>query len=270
MVYRKRKQYASKKKAAKYARRKAKVSYPDRHNWKLDAGANVIYNSSAGVCSAAGTSITIGKFVAQRNNYTQFGGAFDFNLNKCLSTTSYLAANFDRYKINAIKINVIPENNFANVSGQGILPTMKVVYDYDDSNVPSVGDVEVRRGKTYRLDKPFSIYLSPKVGSVIYNTQTNSGTSPLKAPWLNMSSLLIPHFGVKFMVRDWYAPQTLNDIQVRFVITYMVSVKEQIAVGRAPSLIEDQDVRIPAETGPDEEPESLYNPVRPTTTLPPA
>jgi len=265
-----RKQYASKKKAAKYARRKAKVSYPDRHNWKLDAGANVVYNSSAGVVTAAGTSITIGNIVKQRSNIFQFGGAFDFNLDKCLSTMPYLAANFDRYKINAIKLRVIPENNFANVSGQGILPTMKVCFDYDDAKVPTVGDVEVRRGKTHRLDKPFNIYLSPKVGAVIYNTQANSGTSPQKAPWLNMASLLIPHFGVKFMVRDWYAPTSLNDIQIRFEITYMVSVKEQIAVGRAPSLVEDVDVRIPAETGPDEEPESLYNPApRPTTTLPP-
>jgi len=271
MVYRPRKkQYASKKKAAKYAKRKAKVSYPDRHNWKLDAGANVIYNASPNVVTSAGQSVVIGNVVKQRNNYYQFGGSFYFNLDKCLATMPYLSANFDRYKINAIKIRVIPECNMALVSGSGSLPTMKVCYDYDDSFTPTVGDIEVRRGKTHLLDKPFNIYLSPKINNLVYNTSVTTATSPKPATWINMNALLVPHFGVKFMVRDWYATNSPNDLQVRFQITYMISVKEQLAVGRAPSLVEDQDIAIPGDAGTAQEPESLYNPPgRTTTTIPP-
>lgn len=238
MVFR-RKRFATKKKAAKYRRSKAKVSYPDRHNFKLEAGANVIYNSAPNVVTPAGLSLSIGEVVKQRTNFYQFGGALYFSLDKCLATTAFLAANFDRYKINMIKIRVIPENNFSAVSGAGTLPTMKVVYDYDDANIPTVGDVEVRRGKTYLLDKPFSIMLKPKVNQLIYNTAGVSAVSPQPAPWINMASLLVPHFGVKFMIRDWHSNSSGNDLQLRFQIIYLVSVKEQLALKRGPSLIEE-------------------------------
>lgn len=263
MVFRK--IYKSKKGKKKYQRRKAKISYPDRHNWKLDAGANVIYNASPNVVTSAGQSVVIGNVVKQRNNYYQFGGSFYFNLDKCLATMPYLAANFDRYKINGIKIRVIPECNMALVSGSGSLPTMKVVYDYDDSFVPTVGDIEVRRGKTHRLDKPFSIYLNPKINGLVYNTGVTSATSPKPATWINMNSLLVPHFGVKFMVRDWYATNSPNDLQVRFEISYLISVKEQLAVGRGPSLVEEQDIQVPGDSGTAEEPASLYNPPQRST-----
>lgn len=248
----------------KYRRRKAKTTYPDRHNFKLESGANVIYNVSPGTVIAAGSSVYIGKFSSQRTNFQQFGGVFSLNLDNALATLPYLSSNFDRYKINAIKIRVIPENNFAAVAGAGTLPTMKVCYDFDDNNIPSVGDIEVRRGKTHLLNKPFTITLTPKINHLIYQSGTVSAQSPQKAPWINMNALLVPHYGVKFMIRDWYSnATTLNDLQLRFQITYMVSVKEQVAVNRAPSLIEEEDTQptLVEDLSQNEVP-SLYNPER--------
>lgn len=237
-----RKIYKSKKSARKYQKRKAKVSYPDRHNWKLEAGASVIYNSAPNVVTAKGSSV-IGNVVKQRDNFYQFGGVFNFSLDQCVATNNFLAANFDRYKINAIKIRVIPEMNFASVVGFGTLPTMKVCYDYDDANVPTVGDVEVRRGKTYRLDKPFTINLLPKIGQQLYAgpsiNNPPASYAAIKAGWCNMAQRQIPHYGVKFMCRDWYANTSPNDMQVRFIITYMLSVKEQLALLKPPSLVEE-------------------------------
>jgi len=262
MAYRK--YYKSKKAAKKYRRRKAKTTYPDRHNWKLEAGANVIYNNGSSSTVASGGSVAISNKVVQRTNFSQFGGAFYFSLDKCLGTAAYLSANFDRYKINAIKVRVIPENNFSNVAGSGTLATMKVCYDYDDNTIPFVGDIEVRRGRTYRLDKPFTISLTPKVNNVVFAGAAGSATAPMKAPWLNMSSLTVPHYGIKFMIRDWYCTTSSppNDLQLRFQITYMISVKEQIAVNRGPSLVEsiDGETQILTDSSGNVEIVSLYNP----------
>jgi len=246
-------------------RRKAvkKVTYPDRHNWKLEAGAQVIYNSSGSTVSAAGTSLQISNVVNQRTNFKQFGGAFYFSLDKCLGTAGFLKANFDRYKINAIKIRVIPENNFSNTSGGGTLGTMKVCYDYDDENIPTVGDVEVRRGRTYRLDKPFTVSLKPRVNNVVAGGAGNTAFAPMPAPWCNMAQSGTPHYGIKFMIRDWYCTTSNppNDLQLRFQITYMVSVKEQIAINRGPSLVEDVDPQEQELFNINEDP-SLYNVTR--------
>lgn len=241
-----RKVYKSKKASKKYSKRKAKISYPDRHNWKLQAGASVIYNSAPNTIAAKGSVvISNATVVKQRDNFYQYGGTFNFSLDKCLATDNFLKTNFDRYKINGIKIRVIPEMNFASVVGFGTLPTMKVCYDYDDANVPTVGDVEVRRGKTYLLNKPFSIYLTPKTSYQLYagpaiNNPPASYASQ-KATWCNMAQLQIPHYGVKFMIRDWYCNTSPNDMQIRFEITYMVSVKEQLALLKPPSLVEETD-----------------------------
>lgn len=260
-----RKMYKSKKSARKWKARKSKVTYPDRHNWKLESGANVIYNTTGGV-TAAGLNIAIGKAVAQRQSFSQFGGVFNFNLNTAVSSAGFLLANFDRYKINGIKVRVIPENNFSGVGGGGTLPVMKVCYDYDDAAIPTVGDIEVRRGKNYRLDKPFTISLKPKVNAQIQNTAGVTANAPRSAPWINMGSPLVPHYGIKFAVKDWYTTQgnPPNDLQVRFIITYMISVKEQLAVNRAPSLVESYDVsgnEIP-DTAPEAD-QCELGPVRP-------
>lgn len=264
-----RKQYKSKKSAKKWRKRKAKATYPDRHNWKLEAGASVIYNSAPSVVSAKG-SVFIGNVVKQRDNFYQFGGAFNFNLSNVISTDNFLSSNFDRYKINGIKIRVIPENNFSNTSGGGTLATMKVCYDFDDSICPTVGDIEVRRGRTHLLNKPFTISLTPKILQQVYlayngvTKQISCANSPVKATWINMGNPSVPHYGVKFMVRDWYSTTAPNDLQVRFQITYMISTKEQIAIGRGPSLVEEYDpdsAEIPTDpSGNQVEVPSLYNP----------
>lgn len=243
MAYRK--IWKSKKKARKHYKRKGKISYPDRHNWVMEGKASVLYNSAPGTPLGTG-SVAIGKVIGQRPNFVQFGGAINFALNQTINATQFLAPNFDRYKINKIKIRVIPENNFSNVNGAGTLATMKVVYDYDDAMVPTVGDVESRRGKTYRLDKPFTINLTPKIAFPLYSGPVGNqdqAYGQMKAGWMNLAQPWTPVYGVKFMVRDWFALSTtpVNDLQVRFQIQYFVSAKEQLSINRAPSLVEEYD-----------------------------
>lgn len=157
-----------------------------------------------------------------------------------MAYNNFLKGNYDMYRINFIKVKVIPECNVSTTSTGGTLPTMKVVYDWDDSSAPTVGDVEIRRGKTYLLNKPFSFKFKPRIGVNCYtNSADPTGFLVQKAPWINMAYPNVNHYGPKFMIRDWYCNNLPNDIQVRIIITYGVSVKNQLQINRAPSLQND-------------------------------
>jgi len=244
------------------------MSYPDQHQFKFEVASPCIYNAAGGGGVRGTGCIVLGTPTTQRTNFSQFGGVINFNLAFLMAYDYFLKTNFDRYRINLIKVRVIPENNFSQVSGTGTLATMKIVRDYDDANLPTVGDIEIRRGTTYLLNKPFSFSLKPKMLTGIYSPAvTGSAVIPAgvkKADWINMGYAQVPHLGIKFMVRDWF--NAGNDLQVRFQITYMVSVREQLQVGRAPSLQNDAAPDGIEELFPDANEPEVVVPCPPETT----
>lgn len=203
--------------------------YADAHSFKLQAIDTVITNtvvSGIGQPRATG-SVFIDNALSNGNRWS-FGGSFRFQANQAMQINQ-LNTFFDRYKINGIKVRVIPQNNFANVNGGGVLPVMRMVYDFDDNTAPSVGDVWSRRGVERRLDRPFNVYLKPKILHQVYSP-TGTASQPLRAGYIDMAKLDVPHYGLKFAVKDWFATSTPNDCNLRFEITYYVTVREQIQI----------------------------------------
>lgn len=186
--------------------------------------------------SAFGSSIAL-------NTVNNTGGLCTF-VGACLFSTanvpqmSQMAQYFDRFRINKIKVRIIPEINYANTVGQGVLPVMKVVYDFDDNILTgaTAPSIWARRGKEFRLDKEHSITFVPRVN---YNTSNNSGNIPMliaKAPMMNCVALtnsntnFVQLYGLKFAVKDWYctAGSPVNQNVCRFEITYHITYKEQL------------------------------------------
>lgn len=213
--------------------------YQDGASFKLQSNQCVLYNSGSSVVASG--PLRISSAPAPVNGTTSFGGAFNFYL---AATTQYsqLSTFWDRYKINGIKVRVIPQNNIANVQGGGVLPEMRMCYDYDDALIPTTGDIWARNGKTIRLDKPRTFYLKPKVCNLVFLGTQQQANSPVRAPYLDMATgANVPHYGLKFGVRDWFQTGS-NLLSVRFEITYYVTFKNMIRVQAPDNLVDPPEI----------------------------
>lgn len=134
----------------------------------------------------------------------RFGAVSYFKLSNVLQNSDFTNM-YDRYKINAIKLKIIPLSSQASVNGQGLLPTMVYHTDYDDAETPtSDADVRVKQGaKEVRLDKPVSIFFRPKIADAILGASAGTAYSvPKKAPYINMAYNTVPHYGLKMYFRN--------------------------------------------------------------------
>lgn len=166
-------------------------------------------------------------------NTTEFCGAFLFRLRNALQWNQFNTL-YDRVKINGVKLQFFPSYNTA-VAGAAVpsqIPTMKYVYDFDDANPSANADqIWARQGKVIRLNKPFSIYVKPKVRTSVQ--VVTQGSSPAvvtakseRSGFLDVASAAdVAHYGIKFAIRDWTtdAPLTL-----RVVATYYVTFRQMI------------------------------------------
>jgi len=231
----KKKQYKNKSK------KRMGMSYPDLHNYKL-AGYSTFISSGANGPVATGL-VSIGG--AQNNppvagpsgsNLWNFGGSFNFNGGSAgigvPNTVPYFPALsnlYDRVRVNKIRVKIIPEINTAVSTGQSLIPTMKICYDYDDAQIPTVSSIWGRRGKVFRLDKPRTIEFVPRVNYA--TTTTTAGNVPLliqKCPWLNTTNGgTVVMFGLKWAIKDFYSVTSSNNT-IRFEIFYYYSFKEQV------------------------------------------
>lgn len=166
------------------------------------------------------------------NTFTcDFTGAFLFRLRNCLQWTQFNTL-YDRVKLNGVKLQFFPSYNTANVSEAtpGQLPTMKMVYDYDDANPPQSADaIWARQGTVRRLNKPFSIYVKPKVRTSVQ--AVTQGSTPVSiiakseaGGYLDTASASdVAHYGLKFAIKDW--PNEVP-VSIRVVATYYVTFRQ--------------------------------------------
>lgn len=235
------------------AKARAKYGRKDKKNFTLTSMDTYVYNAVSagnGLPTPVGKQLNIGN-IAISGTKSNFGGVLSFALNNC-NLYNQLQNMFDRYKINYIKVKVIPEWSNSDISASGLLPTMKVARDYDDNRTPTVTDVWSRVGKIYSLRKPFSIYIRPTVATGVYRGAVTTAYSVTKAPYLNMAYPDVTHYGLKFAVKDFYTPSTTVNVVLRFEITYNVTFREQINVGVTEANHEGE-VHIFNEDGPDKE-----------------
>lgn len=160
----------------------------------------------------------------------RFGAVSYFKLSNTLQNSDFVNM-YDRYKINGIKVKIIPLSNTANTNGAGLIPTMVYHTDYDDTNTPtSDADVRVKQGaKEVRLDKPVSIWIKPKIADAILGASAGTAYSvPKKAPYINMAYTDVPHYGLKMYFRDVNLSASGGSINTcfRFETTYYLSCRD--------------------------------------------
>lgn len=235
---RSRKYYKGRRKFGK----KAKL-FRDVKSFKLQGKTCLIYSTaSGGVANVSGTGIGFGiDNLTIANNRASFTGTYVSTLGATFQV-SQLNTLFDRYKIHGVKLKFIPQWNMIDIAGQTVKPVIKLVHDYDDANINgsnTVGSIWARQGKTIPLNgKPFSVYLKPKVANALYNGALVSGYSTLRAPYINMSYTSVPHYALKFAVKDWYTTTNSNqNIRMRIEPTYYVTFREQICQGADDTII---------------------------------
>ncbi|ALE29584.1 coat protein [Lake Sarah-associated circular virus-4] len=245
------KQYAKRKyrKGKKPTKKGVKINYADQHNLKVQGTSCFIWTSGSYPSVQANNAlcVTVNPELRPPNlSVFAFGGALQFSLGNAINLAA-LATYWDRIKCNEIKVRVIPQINFASV-GSGLIPTMRTVFDFDDAVTPTSSQMWARRGKTHRLDKPFTFSFKPRV---LYTGVTALSLSQ-KSPYMNnASALTIPLYGVKFGVRDWplQAPTDPLPNILRFEITYMCTMKEQQWIN-TPVNIADYGVLLPGQVAP--------------------
>lgn len=249
LVRKPRKRIAKKRSARKSSRR-------DAYKFKLQAQPGVLGVQSvpassppAPFCSAPWVNVQTGPAGNDGNIGTYFTGNMAFSLSNAIGS-SQIVGLFDRYKIKGVRIRLIPMYTQAITGGQfaginvssnlytganAVIPTMRVVWDYDDSGIPTIGDVFARpKGKTFMLNKQRSFYLSPK--QLLAMASTGSSTSALvpgrmvSAGFINCSYPSVTHLGLKFAVRNWPLPTSSGapSFSVRVVAEMYVQTREQI------------------------------------------
>lgn len=199
--------------------------FRDVHSFKLSAKEMTIQESPSGIVTT-GVGVGVGN-VTVANGLYRFGGVMGIAVGNTNQWTQ-LNTLFDRYKIVGVKYTFYPSWN-VNTDQVTNIPTMKLVHDYDDANVPRIGDVWSRQGRLYRLNKPVSVYVRPSVATAVFAGSGSYGYSVQKAPYINTAYSALPHYALKFAVKDW--PALDDTATIRIEATYYVTFREQINIG---------------------------------------
>lgn len=147
-----------------------------------------------------------------------------------LSTIAELvtvAGTFDQYRICAVKLRFIPQQNYSQNTTSSGLGILYQTSDYNDATVPaSVLELLNRPGvKITRLDKPFTKFIKPRIADAVWSSSgagTFSGYQVAKpSQWLNASNLNVEHYGWK-----WYADNLTAQTNVTVFCTMYVQFKD--------------------------------------------
>lgn len=185
------------------------------------------------------------------SGFIDFGFACDFRLSD-LQNAAIFAGQYDAYRLDKVTVLVEYLSNSVAVNGAGLLPTLYLYNDQDDSNVPtSLQQITAKTGVRMialgnKMKTLFSHNITPRTGTLVYNdTMHLAGfpsalaTTKVEKPhaWLdckNQADLRysVPHYALKGWITDWESRS--GDIPLanalRFTFKYHFSVRSPLAV----------------------------------------
>jgi hypothetical protein len=182
------------------------------HVFKRYANEMIISNDSAGIPVVNQTNsnwkLANTNASAYLPNAVNFGVGGYFTINEVTEASDFTNL-FDRYKIVGVKLKFLYQQNTSAVNGTSSFPVIAYAFDGDDSTPPTgINDVQ-RKGycheKVLNANKTFSLYIKPRVSKMMYS-QTLSGLggySSEKPCWLDCQASEVPHYGIKFWIKDW-------------------------------------------------------------------
>jgi len=252
-VRRRGRKYAKKGRRKMYRKRSIKPRFPDGLNVKLQHNTISLSNTPAGVPTAIGSGCQTLPFpgaVINGITFNDITGAFLFRLRDSLQWNQF-ATLYDRCKLLGAKVTFIPQwsQGYAGVMSEpslsvnyrstALIPTMKIVRDYDDSTPPTtINSVWARRGRIFRLNRPFSVFVKPRMRSGVWSVPQGSGTASLipgasvRAADLDVATAAdVGLFGLKFGIKDWNGSA---DMYLKIEIEYHVAFKNMLYNGAPP------------------------------------
>lgn len=127
---------------------------------------------------------------------------------------------FDRYMITYAKVYYhLKIDPSAQTASTATLPKLYVVKDYDDDNAPtSINQLrEHSKCRFYVMNpnRPVVIKLKPAISSSVYNTAITSTYSPKWKQWIDMASVVTPHYGWKIAIDDLTNTNYKVDVEVK-------------------------------------------------------
>lgn len=140
---------------------------------------------------------------------------------------------YDQYKINAVKVSLIPRGNTAEITAasgasavfQGQSVGVFSVIDYDDTALlTSINEAcQYQNMKMSRATRTHSRYLKPRFNLQGITNQGTGATGPTMNTrgWIDCSQINVPHFGLK-----WAFQQNVNyNLQYDVKIDYYLAFK---------------------------------------------
>lgn len=199
-------------------------------------GATVTIASSGGIPTWADGGVGLingGNVSADDFGTSQFGLSMKFQLNQALQASEFTAL-YDRYKITGVKLKFQFQQNCATVNSGGgsnfPLPILAYTFDGDDATVPS-GMVEVQshgysKQKVLNANRPFSLYIKPRVDKLVYRSGVSNAYSSERACWLDCASLDVEHYGVKMWMRNWATDEYQQNMKLTIQPVFYLALKD--------------------------------------------
>lgn len=154
-----------------------------------------------------------------------FTGSMAFALNNVQNASDFVGL-YDQYKIRGVKVTFTPLSTSADAGSTQYVPTLYHYQDMDDTTIPTAVEVRQHQNiKIRRLEKPTSIFISYPKAMVDIGSPTPV-TSALSTSWIDCNSSLVPHNGLKFMIRNAnLTAQPTNIWACRIDATYYLQFK---------------------------------------------
>lgn len=163
---------------------------------------------------------------------TLIGGAGDllaahsFNLSQAGGNVGPFTSLYDQYCIKKIVWKLIPRFNMSepNTTTGGITPNIVTCLDFDDAIPPAnYGDILQRQNaKIHRGNGVITRVFKPSANFVV--DATTGALAPKMSPWLDVTNITVPHFGVKFAIQNT-CPTGL-DLDYDVVCNYYLAFKQ--------------------------------------------
>lgn len=136
------------------------------------------------------------------------GSVFTSNSVMTTPQISEFTTLFDQYKILTYSVTFIPRFDSRDTAyGAGTIadiPTIYWVTDQDDATVPTTVSTLMEHPKVRyaRMNRPVTLTIRfPCIADSIYSSAVVTGYATRKAPWIDMASTSVQHFGVKYFIQ---------------------------------------------------------------------
>lgn len=135
---------------------------------------------------------------------------------------------FDQYRINGIKIQLIPRGNSSDIGTSSASPPtgqsvgVFSIIDYDDINVLTsfTQAVQYQNLKMTRSHQIHSRYFKPRIANSVYNGAAGVVNAGSVRGWIDCDNPSVPHMGVKMVLQQSPNLAQTFDLKIDYYLAF--------------------------------------------------